>query len=170
MCTWKEIYNAFGQPNIKPHIKFKRCDRYIIEFEKIETATTNEDRTNVRDSRFAKFRADKNSLITTRIYDMTESKWEQKIVHKCGSFPPVVYEVNSLAIPDGFNTNPQIIRGSGIHFFNSLLAAFWFTIAKSREDIEFLDNGEIRKVTHTRGTTEQFLECFGLRDPMFMVN
>lgn len=167
--SWKEIFTAFGQPSIQPNIKWKRCDGFIIEFEKnINTAVTNEDRNGVRDSRFAKFRADKNSLIVKRIYNASKSIWEQKILHKCGSFLPIVYEVGLYATPDGFNSNINIIRGSGAHFFNSLLAAFFFTISKSKDDIEFMETGEIRKVCCSRGTVEQFLTFHGLKNPVFI--
>ena len=168
--SWKKVITVFGSPKIQKNKKWKRCNEYIIEFEKTLDAKTNEERVNVCDARFAKFRADKNSLITLRIYNAKKSQWEHKIEHKCGGFAPVIYEVGCLATPNGFDENINIVRGKGIHFFDCLLAAYWFSIVRLKEDIEFSENGEIKRIYHSNSTLTHFLQGFGLFDPKFATN
>lgn len=170
MSLWNQVKAQFGNPEIQFNRKWKRCDQYIIELEKLENAITNESRDNVIDSRFAKFRADKDSLVPLRIYNMKDDKWENQIQHKLG-WRRITYQVGVSATPDCYNQDKNVIRTQGIHFFNSLLAAYWFNVTRMPEDIEFTENGEIRRLFYNKSKTQnQFLSSFGFYDFKFTEN
>ncbi len=166
--TWVQIRTVFNDPDIVSNIKYKRCDYYIVELELIETAQTNELRSRVIDVRFAKFRGSKNSLVPRRIYNSKNDQWEKKIVHTCG-FRTITYTVGIAAEPDGFDENMDVVCGQGIHYFNSLIAAYWYSITKQQnEDVEFGDNGDIRRVQYKNSdTVHSFLNRCGITNPMF---
>ena len=120
--SWKQVNTAFGEPSIKPGIKWKRCDIYSI-VDLLVDGVTNEKRQKVIDSRFAKFRAAANSLVPRRIYNTKKDFWENKIHHKCGHYL-IQYEIGFSATPNGYTSNPDIICGKGVHFSTHCLLLF----------------------------------------------
>jgi hypothetical protein len=170
--SWLQVSQAFGNPLFEPQkTKWKRADDFIIEFDLLPGAVTNENRRGVIDARFAKYRADGNSVVPRRIYNTKKNTWERTILHTCG-WREIVYEVGQPSIPDGYDSNPDQVRGQGIHFFNTLLAAFWFRITRLAEDIEFSESGAIRKVYWNGDLpAKQWVHTkFGLSDAMYIAN
>ncbi len=166
--TWETVNKAFQYPQIDLERKFKRCDKYILELKIVENETkTNEMRKGVVDNRFAKFRA--TCLLTIRIYDIAKELFVNTIDHKCGPYH-LTYQVGEIVRPNAFNTDLEKICTSGIHYFNSLLAAYWFTIYKLKEDVEFTDNGQVRSVQQKSIVSNlQWLSTkFGLTNPKMM--
>lgn len=164
--SWKQVQTAFGEPDIDPDIKWKRCDFHIVQLKKSDCSVTNESRSGVVDYRFAKFRA--NTLVPVRIYNTKEDKWEQRILHRCG-WREIVYQVDKPATPSGFSEDMDVVCGEGVHFFNTLLAAYWYTISRQpKEDIEFTHNGEIRHLDSTTKTRAQMLSYYGISNPHFV--
>ena len=77
MQDWERVNSAFGHPCLNPNYKYKRCQKYLLQLEVTDGTQTNEARINVKDVRFAKFRA--NQLKPIFIYDTEKGKSVQKI-------------------------------------------------------------------------------------------
>jgi hypothetical protein len=165
--SWSIVNNAFDCPQINPKRKYKRCNEYMLELEVVKDQTmNNESRSRVIDSRFAKFRA--TCLRPVKIYDTKTGLFVDEIMHQCGSFS-IVYKVGTIAYPDKFDPDLEKICTHGLHYFNSLLAAYWFTISRLKEDVEFLENGQIRKVCQSSQLSDvQWIAAkFGLVNASF---
>jgi len=125
--NWEDIRDAFGETANR---KYKRCNEYLVELELCPETKTNEFRSGVVDARFAKFRA--SQLKTTRILNTQTKKWVDEINHVWNDNMfkfefPIVYKVGMIAYPSGFDTRLNDICAEGIHYFNTLLAAFAYT-------------------------------------------
>jgi len=145
---WEEVRDAFGQAH--PNRKYKRCGKHLVELEACTETKTNECRSDVADRRFAKFRA--SQLKPTRILSTLSKQWVDEIEHVWintnVSFGfqrefPITYKVGYIARPTGFDDQLDRICAPGIHYFNTLLAAFMYRQGAS---LEFNDNGSLRNV------------------------
>lgn len=99
------------------HIGYKNAHGYIIKLEIL--GENNEDRHNVEDWRYAKFRCQKAKVL--EIYHPTRttrkktihSSWDRKFKYTIGE----IVEVND------YNPTKSIICGSGIHYYLTEIAA-----------------------------------------------
>jgi len=138
---WLEVKTAFQSP--PANAKYKRCNHNIVELQSTSSTKTNESRSNVKDSRFAKFRA--SELMPTRIYDTDQKKFVHQINHRWTSYDKgdqvsIIYRVGAIAIPSGFDRNLEVVCSRGIHYFQSLLAAFLYDY---QPPVSFNDCGEL---------------------------
>lgn len=128
------------------YVKFKRCDNmmivlYIPTPSVNATVMTNEDRSNIKDKRFAKFRASEAwpiCILNTKTKEFITSYWHVNIY-----FKPILYIVNQWIKPDGYERNKNVICAQGIHFFNHWLAAYCYESWNVDATIIFDESGEI---------------------------
>jgi hypothetical protein len=130
------------------HIKYKRCGKNILVMYIPSFIKTNQNRDMVRDTRFAKFRAEQVWCIC--IFDGTS--FFNKYVHKCEVGPNYTwqYKVNRWIFPDMYDMDVNKVCTSGIHFFNHLLAAYYyqFNLRHYPEEcqLSFFDTGTVASV------------------------
>ena len=105
--------------------KFKRCQEYLLLLFVPETMKTNESRKIVVDKQFAKFRAEMAYCIA--ILDTENEKLVQEHTNQFGD-SILVYKVNHWIFPDRFDTNLEQVCTNGLHYFNSLLAAYCYDL------------------------------------------
>jgi hypothetical protein len=129
--------------------KFKRIHDCLIALEltNLDTITpeTNEDRV-VADSRFAKYRT--QFAYVTCIFDIRKKEYVFSVLNlpRC-----VRYQVNHWMLADGFEPNHDIVCGSGIHYFNTLEAAFFYVelehpVYQEQTEVTFGENGHLVSV------------------------
>ena len=142
--NWRHLDNAFDHPAIDKDIKYKRCGNCIVQMRRIHDTEDNELRTNVYDTRYAKYRA--NKLMVVKIYDTWEGRFVPNIQHSWYNFGvhvPIDYVVGEKAVPNGFDENIETICAKGIHYFNTLFAAYCY---RENDVLELYDNGSFLRV------------------------
>jgi hypothetical protein len=105
---------------------WKSCVDGIVEMIIPNGTATNEDRTGIVDSNYAKFRAEKAYIvsITNPFTKEKHSSTMSKFVYGGSVFEPIVYTVGQYVTPDKFDTTTDDVCSSGIHYFRSYDAAF----------------------------------------------
>ncbi len=89
-----------------------------------ENFKCNEDRENVKDKNFAKFRC--NGLVTVAIYDLYTEQFRNFLDHSFiagNNSHKIIYHVDLLSIPHEYNEDINLVCTSGIHYFLHLEAA-----------------------------------------------
>lgn len=135
---WNQVQSAFGDLQGK----FKRCGEHIVYMLPTAETKTNEGRTEVVDKRYAKFRA--NQLRVEKIYHIATDTWVNAIDHMFEdrlNCKFMEYKVREIAFPDGFEENLDAICAQGIHYFNSLFAAFCY--GSSIGVVGIFDSGKV---------------------------
>jgi antitoxin component YwqK of YwqJK toxin-antitoxin module len=130
---------------------FKSCSKkWIVVLQKLSNTITNEARLDVVDPMYAKFRANKLLVVdiihkfTNQTIDQIEnSVYKQKIIYKKGLLVEIF----------NFGNNPNDVYAPGIHYFNSLEAAFYFELDEGENIIikSWHDNGRLWKASVHRG-------------------
>jgi len=124
---WNVVNNAFENPSMDDTIKYKRCGDFIVQMKRMQDTKDNEMRAKVVDARYAKFRA--NKLMVMRILDTLSNVFVDSIKHSYKHIYgdiPIEYRVGKIALPNGFEDNVDIICAEGIHYFNTLFAAYCY--------------------------------------------
>lgn len=153
------ICEAFTGPKelsmaARPEYVYKSCcensgPNYLVILEKLEDTLTNEARTGVVDATYAKFRADKLKVVG--IIDTSyPDKKPAMITHVNKDLgKSLVYIVGQIVLPDHFDPDIDVVCATGIHYFKSLEAAFFYNI---RNTIRYTgplkhwhDNGQLKK-------------------------
>jgi len=154
--NWEEIKAAFNAKSNTEVGLFKRCDNYLVKLELCKDTVTNANRQNVLDSRFAKFRA--SHLKVLQILDTYSGKNVDEIIHTWyyGEYKEkgktIVYKVGSIVYPDSFEQDKDEVCAPGIHYFNTLFAAYEYG---NRLFPRFLDCGSVLSCD------EAFVTSFG---------
>jgi trehalose utilization protein len=106
---------------------FKRCQSFFNPYDCIlvlqkpkENFQCNEERLNIKDKNYAKFRC--NGLIAVAIYDLTSNIFRPSLTHRPFSHE-VIYSLGKLTTPDFYDNNVNRVCSFGIHYFLSLSAA-----------------------------------------------
>lgn len=121
LAKLRAVYSDFLRTNM---CIFKRCDHSkLVVMEKLPESRTNEHRHNVADFKRAKFRTD--VVKTLGIYDLHTQKPLRSVVNQFRNHRSI-YSVGQLTRANDFENNPHIVRGPGIHYFNTLENAFFF--------------------------------------------
>ncbi len=131
-------------PFNKDFIKFKRCGlMMVVLYVPTPCVSTNEDRLNVIDKRFAKFRASEAwgiCILNTSSLTLISSYFH--LFKAIGYEPiPITYNVNQWIKPNGFGKDKDSICDQGIHYFNHWIAAYLYQ--NRWHEIEFEDSGQI---------------------------
>jgi antitoxin component YwqK of YwqJK toxin-antitoxin module len=155
--------------NILDKIK-KKCKRYIVEskyvyklcknkrkkdnligprkwlviLEILDSTITNEDRNNIVDKRFAKFRANKLKVI--KIINTNKPNLVTKKIRNVFGNKYLVYEVGKIVEIDNYEKNKNQVCASGIHYFKTIDPAYYYDsrIFKNGEFYIWDDNGAIQ--------------------------
>jgi antitoxin component YwqK of YwqJK toxin-antitoxin module len=119
---------------------------WIVVMKKIFDTITNESRDGVINTRYAKFRANKLQVVTIISYHNPKRR-SKKIIHKPDCmFPSTVYIKGHIVEPDKYDYDLNIICSNGIHYFNSIEAAYYYELMSydySGVWKTYRDNGEI---------------------------
>jgi antitoxin component YwqK of YwqJK toxin-antitoxin module len=119
--TPKEKY-----PSDKEHV-FKSCSReWIVILEKLEDTHTNENRCDIVDPLYAKFRA--NKLKVVNIIHKFKNQEIDKIQNSVYSDKKITYKKGEVIEDENFNVNIENVCAPGIHYFKSKEAAFYYEI------------------------------------------
>jgi hypothetical protein len=148
-----------------PSFVFKRCSsHFIIVLQKLkdeidedetngkndETITekfkfkSNEMRENVYDKSFAKFRCNGGLLVIDIINTETNEHIKSHVnMFISSSYAKYTsYEVGKIVFPDSFNDDIDSVCASGIHYFLTLKAAYYYDhIEKDGKCLRFYNNG-----------------------------
>jgi hypothetical protein len=108
-------------------IKFKRCIQdTIVVLYLPNHVQTNENRKTI-DKRFAKYRATKAWCLF--IYHIHGNSFFDDLAHHVDlglCIKEILYKVNEWVVPDAYHSDPDVICGGGIHFFNHVEPAFFY--------------------------------------------
>jgi hypothetical protein len=123
----KEINRLYGHYYDDPQYVYKMClDQYIVIMKKLPNTLTNENRTNIINARYAKFRA--NCLEVCVIFDVNDCAQTRKHIINQYNDKQTKYEVNCVVTPDGFDIDLENVCSGGIHYFNSMRRTFYYGI------------------------------------------
>lgn len=101
--------------------------KWLVVLKKCVNTINNESR-GVHDKHFAKFRADK--LRTIKIINVNKPSLIKKyIVNKPAddNLPSAKYQIGEITRCDVFNDNLHVVCGGGIHYFKTLVAAYYYS-------------------------------------------
>lgn len=121
--------------------------KWIVVMQKMDDTDTNESRNDVKDKRFAKFRADKLKVVN--ILDVNNPTITKKAIvntynHDDEFLLVTSYEVGKIVVPHEFDRDDDMICSGGIHYFRTLIAAYFYRenpIDFTGRWFEFYDNG-----------------------------
>lgn len=116
---------------------------WFVILQKIPDETkTNEERKNVVDKSYAKFRANKLKVID--IFNVNDPSVSRTHVVNCFT-KELVYKIGEVVIPDSYDENIDNICSGGIHYFKTPLAACFYRSAPENYTgiwMDFYDNGQ----------------------------
>lgn len=138
---------------------YKSCNNYpdrsrewLVIMEKCHDTITNEDRKCVINTDHAKFRADK--LMVVKIININDGSMSStKIVNAYLPSKSLEYKVGSVVECDEFNTDLDEVCGGGIHYFKTLITAYYYDDGEKRQQtytgkwMEWRDDGQILRET-----------------------
>lgn len=118
---------------------------WIVVMEKCKDTITSEERNDVVDEKYAKFRANELMVIEIiNVYDGTSRATH--IINASGYSDFLKYEVGKIVKCDKFDSNIDKVCSGGIHYYKTLIAAYYYcasAINKRHDDkwTEWYDNG-----------------------------
>lgn len=109
-----------------PH-GIKSNDEYIVVLEKLPSTVTNEERDSVYDARYAKFRGSEFKVVA-----IINTDNPKQIIRSATNRRKTTYTINEIVVPDMFDTDMDLICTTGIHYFKTIDAAFFYRTAPPR--------------------------------------
>lgn len=113
----------------------------LVTLQLLDESKTNEMRSNVVDSEFAKYRA--NKALVVSIEDVLD---ENEVKEGYSQYNPTfLYRVGEI-VESEFDDNTNKVCSSGIHYFKTKDQAKWYFL-KPRDDggyKEYYDNGQLK--------------------------
>jgi hypothetical protein len=103
---------------------YKSCGVWVVILEKLSDTITNEQRDDVVNPSYAKFRA--NKLRTVKIIHKLDNSKEINLVQNTYHDKKITYIVGEIVHVEDYNWSDNVICGAGIHFFRSYKAAYFF--------------------------------------------
>jgi hypothetical protein len=131
---------------------FKLCEndsvKTIVILQKLKNTKTNESRKDIIDAKYAKFRADK--LLVVLIFDINNPDIEYESTMNftklfCHPLIVTLYEKGNIINPDDFDVDLEKVCATGIHYFKTIDAAFYYRIMPENYTDEwkrYFDNGK----------------------------
>lgn len=127
--------------------------RWLVILKKLDETQTNEGRLIKnedikKNSSYAKFRA--NKLMVIKIINIYNQKITRKFIVnifidvKNYSSKHITYNVGEVVVPDFYDENINKICSGGIHYFKTIVAAYYFRDVPNKYTgiwIEWFDNG-----------------------------
>jgi hypothetical protein len=110
-----------------PNVVYKSCGDHIVVLKKLADTITNESRDNVKDRRYAKFRANKLEVLC--IFQKNNPREQLETIND--TFyreKKLTYTVGKIVCVDDYDVYLNKIYASGIHYFKSVIAAFYYKL------------------------------------------
>jgi hypothetical protein len=153
--NYAKLYKKCRKYISDPKYVFKSCynktnknpfpeRKWIVVLEKINTTITNENRKNVIDKRFAKFRA--NELKVIKIINMIKPNFVQNKIKSIYETETTIYKVGKIVKSNGYDNNEDKICSRGIHYFRTLFRAYFYGDSRTKKIYSWYDNGDIFKI------------------------
>lgn len=154
MCTLEKLNNICSEYIKNPIFVYKKCNNrlndskdtykerdWLIVMKKLEITKTNESRLDVLDERYAKFRADKCEVI--KIINIHTLATTAYVINKYDCIE-TKYEVGKIVEAHEFDNDKEKVCSSGIHYFKSLEAAYFYELLIKQDGIliKWHDNGQ----------------------------
>lgn len=146
MFTYKSLEKNCKKYQSYEKYVYKRCNNgcglprfWLVIMEKCGRTITNEDRKDVVDKKYAKFRA--NKLKVVKIINTIDGSSEDHVVNVSAYGDPLLYKVGAIVECDKFDKNIDVVCSHGIHYFKTLIPAYHYEMP----NIDSKYNGEILK-------------------------
>jgi antitoxin component YwqK of YwqJK toxin-antitoxin module len=122
-------------------VVYKSCGNCIVVLRKLPYTQTNEDRKNVADPNYAKFRADILEVLRIFLkYDPTAEY--RSIENTCFESKQITYNIGKYVEVDNYDTCKNHVCAPGIHYFKNVIPAFYYGIKfYTGKYIAWHDNG-----------------------------
>ncbi len=122
-------------------VVYKACANSIVTLELLPDSLTNENRSDVTNSDFAKFRTNKAKVVS--IVNPETKEW---LAEDCSNhYPLFVYKVGEV-IETKYDSDINKVCSWGIHYFKTYVAAFgWYHIGRpgtNGKQIVYHDDGQ----------------------------
>jgi antitoxin component YwqK of YwqJK toxin-antitoxin module len=150
ICKKFELLNQLSDkyPSDAGYV-FKSCSiNWIVVLKKLQDTKTNESRYNVKNSMYAKFRA--NKLLVVDIMHKFNDESIGKITNCSYEDKTITYKKCKTVEVSDFDENINNICTPGIHYFKSPEAAFYYELINVENGIckKWYENGQL----HSEGT------------------
>src|SRR5688500_6099539 len=134
----KETYKQYIDIDCEnPVYVYKMCNSnnnyWLVIMKKLPNTITNESRKYVQDKKYAKFRASELEVIAiiniqdAKTIDTINNIYRvRNIMGNAISFSNIIYKIGCKVKPDRFDFNLDVICSNGIHYFNSIEAAYFY--------------------------------------------
>lgn len=133
--------------------KYDSKQKWLVVFEKLKETKTNEKRKGVFDRVCAKFRAD--TLKVVDIIDIYNPSASVEYITHRYNFNEIKYQINRTVTADNYNEKIDKICTGGIHYFKTLITAFYYRFMPTDYTgmwIEWDDNGKkVSECEYTNG-------------------
>lgn len=116
----KEYYKNYTDDN---NYVYKSSGDYIIVLSLTEKSDTNRDR-SVVDPNYARYRA--STALTELIFNKFDHLKTLVSIRNMPYETELIYEVGEIAQPDGYDNDINEVNTNGIHFFNTIDAAYYY--------------------------------------------
>jgi antitoxin component YwqK of YwqJK toxin-antitoxin module len=125
MCNDLSNYLSNDPSNDPSNDSFNKLSNdWLVIMEKTDKTITNENRKSVINKEHAKFRASRLKVIKIiNVDDPTITK--TKIINMYED-KQTIYEINKDVVPDYYNNNEEVICTGGIHYFRTLISAYYY--------------------------------------------
>lgn len=122
---------------------------WLVVMEKLPETITNEDRKNVANMSYAKFRANKLKVI--EIFKMHDPEISKEYVTNYYMGERTIYKVNEIAYPNSYDENSENVCSEGIHYFKTPRGVIYYSGPPKNftgEWVTFFDNGSEEKLVN----------------------
>jgi hypothetical protein len=135
--------------------KNKDDRKWLVIMKKTPKTITNESREKVHDTNVAKHRA--NLLKVIKIINMNKPTLTKKYIMNCtmteSGYKFMFYKVGKIVKSDSYDNDPNVVCGSGIHYFKTLLPAFYYGehYQKSKCEYSYIHWNKYGKISFSGG-------------------
>uniref|UniRef100_A0A6C0EEC8 MORN-repeat protein n=1 Tax=viral metagenome TaxID=1070528 RepID=A0A6C0EEC8_9ZZZZ len=151
MATLEQLEEKCMNYVDNPLYGFKNCANCLVILKKTPKTITNEDRSDVVDKKYAKFRA--NKFIVEKIIHMKTLRELTEIKNTIFSNKRLVYTVGKKIYDKSYDKNIDNVYSAGIHYYLSIEPAM-STNSRTGNNNVFYDDGTKWRVTkYDDGTT-----------------
>lgn len=126
--------------------------KWLVIMKKLTMTRTNDARFDINDEFYAKFRA--NELLVVKIINADDPKTTTKFIINQYKNYKLKYEVGKVVRPNKYDINIDNVCSSGIHYFKSLVRAYYYRFPPGDFTgtwIDWYDNGKLYKIWNCIG-------------------
>jgi antitoxin component YwqK of YwqJK toxin-antitoxin module len=125
---------VFKTCNNKPHTSYHE---YIVVMEKCKDTITNEDRKDIVDKNYAKYRA--NKLNVVEIFSVINLSSKDYVVNSWSDSKLLRYEIGKIVECDKFDENLDKVCSGGIHYFKTIIPAYYHCAKPEKGHSKYMD-------------------------------